>query len=183
MLSRLQVLDTVLLEQLAVLHHPVLIEVVMEFTELGSVTAAIVFLIGFWVAGERDTALLGTVSVGLAGATTWTLKQGIGRPRPEAVTEAVASTVSSASFPSGHTTVAFALATVVAAQYPRLRAYLYTLAVGVGLSRVYLYLHYLSDVVAGAIIGGVAGWLVVRYRQPLTDQVFSRVPGYEPGRS
>lgn len=69
------------------------------------------------------------------------------------------------SFPSGHSTVAFSLATVVALQY-RHRTWVpvlaYTLAAGVGLSRVTLDRHWLSDVVVGAVIGHLVARLVVR---------------------
>ena len=69
------------------------------------------------------------------------------------------------SFPSGHTITAFSLATVVAMQYsdtvwvPILS---YTVAAGVGLSRVTESKHWLSDVLVGGALGHVIGRLVVR---------------------
>jgi hypothetical protein len=69
------------------------------------------------------------------------------------------------SFPSGHTAAAFSLATVVALQY-RHSAWVpvvaYTIAGGVGLSRVGLDKHWASDVAVGALIGHLVGRLVVR---------------------
>jgi membrane-associated phospholipid phosphatase len=71
----------------------------------------------------------------------------------------------SAAFPSGHSATAFALATVVSMQYGR-RAWVpvlaYTLAAGVGLSRMALDRHWASDVFVGAIVGHLIGRLVVR---------------------
>jgi membrane-associated phospholipid phosphatase len=70
-----------------------------------------------------------------------------------------------ASFPSGHSAAAFALATVVSMQYGR-RAWVpvvaYSLAAGVGLSRMSLDRHWASDVFVGAVVGHLIGRLVVR---------------------
>lgn len=69
------------------------------------------------------------------------------------------------SFPSGHTITAFSLATVVAMQYRDtgwVPIVSYTLAAGVGLSRLTEDKHWLSDVVVGGVIGHLVGRLVVR---------------------
>jgi membrane-associated phospholipid phosphatase len=69
------------------------------------------------------------------------------------------------SFPSGHTATAFALATVVSLQYRHagwVPAVAYTLAAGVGLSRIALDKHWASDVLVGAAVGHFVGRMVVR---------------------
>jgi membrane-associated phospholipid phosphatase len=69
------------------------------------------------------------------------------------------------SFPSGHTSAAFSLATVIALQYRHtgwVPVLAYTLAGGVGLSRMALDRHWASDVAAGAVLGYFVGRLVVR---------------------
>jgi undecaprenyl-diphosphatase len=68
------------------------------------------------------------------------------------------------SFPSGHTAAAFVTATVVGAALPVLVAPLVLLAMLIGTSRVYLGVHYPSDVLAGMALGvgsGVAGLMLV----------------------
>jgi membrane-associated phospholipid phosphatase len=69
------------------------------------------------------------------------------------------------SFPSGHAAAAFSLATVIALQY-RHRAWVpvvaYTVAAGVGLSRMTLDRHWASDVAVGAVVGHLVARLVVR---------------------
>ncbi len=75
------------------------------------------------------------------------------------------------SFPSGHSVTAFALAFVLARTYPRYAFLFYGLAILVALSRVYLARHFPSDVVAGAAIGLLAGWITCRF------SVFSPVHG------
>jgi undecaprenyl-diphosphatase len=62
------------------------------------------------------------------------------------------------SFPSGHASTSFAAATVLSAFAPRHRLLFYALATLIALSRVYVGVHYLSDVVAGAALGTAFGW-------------------------
>jgi len=72
------------------------------------------------------------------------------------------------SFPSGHTTSAFAVASVVAWQYkdtPWVPVTAYSLATLAGLSRIYDNRHWVSDVVAGAIFGTVTGLYISRQNQ------------------
>lgn len=69
------------------------------------------------------------------------------------------------SFPSGHTANAFALATVIALRHrdkPWVPVLAYTVASGVGLSRMTLDKHWASDVFCGAILGYSIGRLVLR---------------------
>jgi undecaprenyl-diphosphatase len=61
------------------------------------------------------------------------------------------------SFPSGHSASAFAFATGVALEQPRLLAPILPLAAGVAYSRVHLRVHYPFDVLAAAAIGAVMG--------------------------
>lgn len=66
------------------------------------------------------------------------------------------------SFPSSHATTAFAMATVLSSYEPRLKWAFYLLAVFVSISRVYMGVHYPSDVIVGGCIGSLIGVLVVR---------------------
>jgi membrane-associated phospholipid phosphatase len=66
------------------------------------------------------------------------------------------------SFPSGHAQTAFALATAATILKPRWGIPLFVVAVAVGISRIILTSHYLSDVIAGAGIG-ILCTLVIKY--------------------
>jgi undecaprenyl-diphosphatase len=61
------------------------------------------------------------------------------------------------SFPSGHTMTAFSIALVVSYFYQPLEGPMYFLAASIALSRVVLGMHYLSDVLAGAVLGSALG--------------------------
>src|SRR5579859_1042681 len=61
------------------------------------------------------------------------------------------------SFPSGHTMTAFSIALVVSYFYPSLEGPLFFLAISIGISRVVLGMHFLSDVLAGMVLGVALG--------------------------
>lgn len=109
------------------------------------------------------------VALGLGAAIAGLLKELVDRARPaiaDPTLDALVATPDSPSFPSGHAATAFAAAAAVGAFYPRLRWPLYGLAMLVGLSRIYLGVHFTLDVVAGAAlgvsIGLAAAWLIRR---------------------
>lgn len=62
------------------------------------------------------------------------------------------------SFPSGHTITAFAIAISLGHLYPHGEPILFVIAACIGASRVLLGMHYLSDVIAGALFGAVVGF-------------------------
>lgn len=63
------------------------------------------------------------------------------------------------SFPSGHATMSFAAAVVLSREEPRWKWLFYLLAIAISFSRIYIGKHYPADVLAGAILGIIIGWL------------------------
>jgi len=61
------------------------------------------------------------------------------------------------SMPSGHTAVAFAMAQVLAARWPRVKWLWFVLACGVAVSRTLVDVHFPSDVIFGALLGTLVG--------------------------
>lgn len=105
----------------------------------------------------KDAIYIGT-SVAEAAVITYGLKHAIGRQRPyDRYPDRVNaySFEESPSFPSAHTSAAFALATSLSIQYPKwyVIAPSALWACSVGFSRMNEGVHYPSDVVAGAVIG------------------------------
>jgi membrane-associated phospholipid phosphatase len=104
------------------------------------------------------------------------------RARPPLADPAIQSLVSlpdSTSFPSGHAATAFAAATAVGMLHPRFRIPLLALAGTVALSRVYLGVHFWSDVLVGSLLGVAIGLATARFLQ--RDQAEPPRPGRSPG--
>ena len=91
------------------------------------------------------------------------LKPLVHRPRPFLTVKELGPLITphGFSFPSGHATVAMAMAVVLAHHFPKARALVYVLAGLIGASRVYFGVHYLSDVLAGFVLGVAVGYLCI----------------------
>jgi len=111
--------------------------------------AVIVLMIGFLA--DRKTFFGSVISLLATMGIAFLLKAFVPRIRPN---------MSSDSFPSGHSSRAFALAGYMEKVFSQ--KYFYALAALVALSRVYLLHHYASDAVVGAFIGIVVAEVVFR---------------------
>ena len=110
-------------------------------------------------------AVLAAISYLVATLLANVLKAAIDRPRPPVADPAIHPLVAvpgSSSLPSGHAAGAFAAALAVGLVHPRLRWPLLLLAGLIALSRVWLGVHYLTDVIAGAALGCVVAYAAFR---------------------
>ena len=115
------------------------------------------------------------------------LKMSVGRHRPDAQSHAFNFRPFSgnASFPSGHTTQAFAIAVVLATAYsdhPWVGITALSVAGAVGYSRLYLHKHFLSDVMAGAVLGSAVGCEVVTLHRHQAGERHGATVGFAPDR-
>ena len=121
---------------------------------------------------SKKVALLGVKASILSGVLYTSIKLLTHRQRPSEgkfpdarVWEGPGSYFKKLSFPSGHTTNAFAIATVVARSYKDVKwvpVASYTIATLAGLSRIYDNKHWASDVLIGAALGWSLGSLIVK---------------------
>ena len=157
---------------------PWLEEAVRDITGLGSmvvlvlVTAVTIFYLLFL--GKWREALMMLIAVGGGQILSSLLKLGIDRPRPDLVPHLVE--VQTLSFPSGHAMMAavtyLTLGSMLAGIVPGRAIKIYVLGVAVlvtlmvGVSRIYLGVHWPSDVVAGWCAGfawAMLCWLAARH--------------------
>jgi undecaprenyl-diphosphatase len=159
-------------------------EAMRDVTALGGFTVVtlvtVVAVAAFLIHGRRRHALVLAGTVILAELSSDVAKTFYARPRPDLVPHG--SYVYSASFPSGHSTLAAAtfltLAVLIAALEPNraTKVMVFALAIAlvlaIGVSRVYLGVHWPSDVLAGWCLGAawaLGAWTVLRriVRRPL----------------
>ena len=158
------------------------------------VAAPAVYLAGRWSHNDKmkDLGWHTTEAVIVGAAITEVLKGVVGRSRPFVTADtnphdfkfgAGFTSGARQSFPSGHTTIAFAAAAAASSEVSRMwpkmtwivGPILYTSAGFVGLARMYQSQHWASDVVLGAGIGTFAGLKVVRYTHAHPDNWIDKI--------
>jgi undecaprenyl-diphosphatase len=105
------------------------------------------------------------------------LRDWIGRRRPPLVypdPKPLVAVPHSGAFPSGHTTTAFACATVLAWASPRLAVPVFVLAAAIGFSRIYVGVHWPLDVLGGAVLGVLVGLAAIALLRLAEDRRRSR---------
>lgn len=128
---------------------------------------AVAVIVFFVEDRRRSWAFVGAA---VSGAVAWLASEGIGllyfRPRPFAVLAnarlLIAKSPLDKSFPSDHASIAFALASAVWFVDRRWGGVLLTVAAVIALARVFVGVHYLSDVIAGGLLGFICAFLVHR---------------------
>ena len=141
-------------------------EVVTEFGDPKTMMGLSILLMAYGGDKPRETGrLLSSTFIG-GGLVVFGMKQTVRRKRP------LEDELGDPSFPSGHTSIAFSMATILGHQYPRWRIPLYVGAGLVGLSRIYLGRHYASDVLMGAAVGTITGTVVWHNRITLLSWEF-----------
>jgi len=126
-----------------------------------------------WKGGRRDriAALLVLLAIGASDViSARVLKPGIGRVRPCHALENVRLLVSCGGrhgFPSSHAANAFAAASTLAFFYRRYSRYFFAAALLVGLSRIFVGVHYPGDVLGGFILGSLCALLLLWLHQKL----------------
>ncbi len=118
----------------------------------------------------RNTCVT-VAALAITSGITEVMKYSINRDRPFKTYPDITgkSAVRSPSFPSGHTSSSFAMATSLSLSYPKwyIIVTCYTWAGTVAFSRMDLGVHYPSDVLAGAIVGAGSAWLTYAVNKKL----------------
>jgi undecaprenyl-diphosphatase len=140
---------------------------ITHFGDPKAVMAISALLMAYGSPEQKETGKLLTTSFALSGLSAWGAKQIINRRRPLDKLEQ-----DTPAFPSGHTTLAFATATIFSDSYPKLKIPFYCGAGLVAFSRIYLGRHYPLDTLAGSVVGTVSAHIVLKYRRPVLGWEF-----------
>ncbi|MBT3516912.1 MAG: phosphatase PAP2 family protein [Nitrospina sp.] len=129
------------------------------------IVSIVIFL---WLKRMRGLALVlaTALAVSISDFLGATLKELIARDRPCHVLshiKDIANCSNSFSFPSNHAVNSFTFATIVTLAYKNLTFLLYVSALLIGYSRIYLGVHYPTDVLSGALLGILIGFLGYKY--------------------
>jgi membrane-associated phospholipid phosphatase len=119
-------------------------------------------------------ACVGLATIAVNEGITMAIKYSVNRTRPYLKYPDITkkSGGGSPSFPSGHTSIAFATATSLSLAYPKWYVIIpsFAWAGSVGYSRMHLGVHYPSDVLAGAIVGAGSAWLTYHINKKLIQK-------------
>ena len=170
MLQAIQNLDGAALLVIQSMRQAVLNPLVEGYTALGNAGALwiVLSLVMLCRKSTRKAGALALLSM-LLGllCTNVVLKHLVARPRPWLDVAGLIPLIDEPdpnSFPSGHTTAAFAAGMIWIRTLPGrwMRILAAILALCMGLSRLYVGVHYPTDVIAGALVGSLCAWVVWR---------------------
>jgi undecaprenyl-diphosphatase len=148
------------------LSNPVFNFIMPLITRLGTKEFVIIIGLALLFSKKKETKRLGILLIAgivLSYFAVNILKHIVARPRPFVSLKGVillGHASKDFSFPSGHATLSFATASLFAYRYGRYIIF-YLLAALVCFSRIYVGVHYPTDVIGGAIVGIVIGLVII----------------------
>lgn len=165
------------LDFIQTMHTPLITKIMKAASKLGDAGFIWILLAAvlLTIPKTRKVGILVSVALLLDVLTcNVILKPLIARTRPYDVNTAVELLIRAPrdySFPSGHTAASFAAAAALwFADKKKLAIPALVLAVLIAFSRMYFYVHYPTDVLGGAILGMVCGWLSCKLLGPKMEE-------------
>lgn len=167
MFQYIQKLDTTVLDFIRSHFHSPLLDIIMPIiTSLGNtglvwIGISVILLIGKKHRKAGVMVICSLILVTILGEGI--IKHLVQRPRPCADIPASQLLIRKPldfSFPSGHTASAFAAAGILLREFRQYRVYIIVLASLIAFSRMYLYVHYPTDIIGGIVLSLLCAWLV-----------------------
>jgi len=143
------------------LRTPILNEFMILATDWLTVAAVAILMpvLLLWAWDEKKWILPLVLSVVVAVGLTYLFKSIFAIPRPELGLIAAAGF----SFPSGHTATVFSVIPVLNKGFSKLKWFWVGFAFFIGLTRLYLGVHYLSDIIFGGLLGYLVGLSIIYF--------------------
>lgn len=170
-------LDFMILDAIQKIRNPFLDSFFATITHLGDSGILAILIAVLLIFGMKKKYRQTGISLAFALVIAFVLgnlilKNVIARPRPCWVRESIGliAVPKDYSFPSGHTHVSVLLAVVLWHENRKWGIAALCLAVLVAFSRMYLYVHYPTDILGGALLGAFAGWAGIRVSEWITEK-------------
>ncbi|MGN0706474.1 MAG: phosphatase PAP2 family protein [Faecalibacterium sp.] len=175
-------IESVILDWFQTIHTPLLDRLAVALSVLGDhgliwILTALVMLA--FPKTRRAGLAMALALISFQVLCNWGIKPLFARPRPCDLNAAVALLVERPhghSFPSGHTASSFACAAALWSQHSRLRIPALIFAAVMGISRLYLYVHFPTDVLGGMLLGLALGWASSRLADWLAPRIARKGP-------
>lgn len=153
--------------------YPALDPLVTFLSVIGEGPLWVLMALYLYLSGSRRTAVYFGMMVFSVWIAATILKSWIMMPRPEDVRFVVEAT--GYSMPSSHSSVAFATAMFLHSMAGKYSSLLWAGALLMGVSRVFAGVHYPSDVIAGAVLGIIMGYVWIRIGNGISAYLQKRV--------
>lgn len=167
--------DSEIVNGISSIRNSVLNEFFLGLTFVSSKIIIFFFLTSLflWQANKRKWIFPLWVTLGLSVVVSFLIKLSVQRQRPFQlgivsvlpILEKASHSVWNFSFPSFQTMLVFCAIPILSKQFPKLKYTWIIFAVLVAFSRVYFGLHFMSDIIAGGLIGYLIGMFVVQYEE------------------
>lgn len=136
---------------------------------IGSNIIVVVFLTGLFLSQKKKRKFVLPLwfTLAITAVTGFLIKIAVQRPRPfqlgliSASLDSINYSLWDFSFPSFHTMLVFCALPLISKEFPKIKIWWITFAVLVALSRIYLGLHFVSDVIIGGALGYLIGFFIL----------------------
>lgn len=179
MLELIQAIDATVLQLMLSIQSSTLTTIMQCITFIGNPILWFIFAALFYWLGEENEGFYLTMLVLLSSAVSGIFKTIIARPRPELIQgnnaiDLLVSGYNTYSFPSGHSTMISSVFTYLYNELKKKTKIIFALLIiAVMFSRLYLGKHYLSDVIAGLLLGLIIGVIAQEIKKRYADKKFN----------
>lgn len=181
------IFDAEIVKVISLLRNNFLNDFFLGVTSISSSLVVFFFLTSLflWKEHKRKWILPLWLTLFLSAFVSFTLKILIQRQRPfqQGIVETLAilqkqnHLIWNFSFPSFHAMLVFCAVPILSKEFPKFRYFWIILASLVAFSRVYFGLHFLSDIIAGGLIGCVLGAIIIRIEQKnkYSEKIYKKI--------